>query len=583
MALKSKQYLRRDRDKAVDQQINYIRMLLGGSTPIPSLNNMFELSNSWQIQCQGQWVAEFSRLYYGAHRQKVDRRMQHVTPRSIRKHIKHLQSHLARENPILLEVVKSFRALDSVCLSLGVQKSNESLTTQVPWWPMIAVLGTFSSGKSTFINSYLGDTLQLTGNQAVDDRFTVICYAGDDQSHTLPGRALDADPRFPFFQMSRQIEDVAKGEGSRIDSYLQLKTTGCEKLRGKIMIDSPGFDADEQRNATLRITDHIIDLSDLVLVFFDARHPEPGAMQDTLEHLVANTINRPDSSKFLYILNQIDNAAREDNPEEVFAAWQRALAGKGLTAGRFYTIYNPSAAVPIENPKLRERFERKRDEDMAIIEARLDQVEVERAYRIIGVLENTAKNIQEQLVPSLREYRERWKRLTLWLDGLIFGLLLIVGLGWGISSEYWQGFSFNHPLITSMTVTPLSWGLFLGGIGLIAFSIHMCFRQVAAESIAQKISKDFKDNDLGEWLLRAFRHNTRRRYFMFGKEPIGYRYFVKRRLAQVLNDADGYIQSLNNRFADPSGSPVSAKPKPPETRPAPDISVVKKLPVSQGQ
>src|SRR5690606_41097475 len=86
------------------------------------------------------------------------------------------------------------------------------------------------------------------------------------------------------------------------------------------------------------ITNHIIDLSDLVLVFFDARHPEPGAMRDTLEYLVAGTLQRPDFNKFLYVLNQIDNAARENNPEEVFAAWQRALAQKGLTAGRFYRI-----------------------------------------------------------------------------------------------------------------------------------------------------------------------------------------------------------------------------------------------------
>ena len=43
----------------------------------------------------------------------------------------------------------------------------------------------------------------------------------------------------------------------------------------------------------------------------------------------------------------IDNAAREDNPEEVFAAWQRALAQQGLTAGRFYRIYDPKAAMPI--------------------------------------------------------------------------------------------------------------------------------------------------------------------------------------------------------------------------------------------
>ncbi len=507
--------------------------------------------------------------------------MQHVTPRSISKHIKHLQSHLARENPILLDVVKSFRVLDTVSYRLGLQDSNQSLTTQVPWWPMIAVLGTFSSGKSTFINSYLDEKLQLTGNQAVDDRFTVICYAGDSESHTLPGRALDADPRFPFFQMSRQIEEVATGEGSRINAYLQLKTTTSEKLRGKIIIDSPGFDADEQRNATLRISDHIIDLSDLVLVFFDARHPEPGAMQDTLEHLVANTIMRPDSSKFLFILNQIDNAAREDNPEEVFAAWQRALSQKGLTAGRFYTIYNPQAAVPIENPKLRERFERKRNEDMAIIEERLNQVEVERAYRIIGVLENTTKTIQDQLLPALRKCRERWQRRTLWLDGVVFAVLAMLMLGWGVSSEYWQGLSFNHPLIAAMTTTPVGWGLFLGGLGLIAFSIHLCLRQTAAESVAREIKRDFSDEEIGDWLLRAFRHNSRKRNFMLGREPAGYGYLVKRRLTQVLNDADRYIQNLNNRFADPSGSPQQARSEEAEQRPAPDISVVKKLPINQ--
>ena len=69
---------------------------------------------------------------------------------------------------------------------------------------------------------------------------------------------------------------------------------------------------------------HNIDLSDLVLVFFDARHPEPGTIYDTLEHFVSQTIQRPDSSKFLYILNQIDTTAREDNPEDVIASWQRA-------------------------------------------------------------------------------------------------------------------------------------------------------------------------------------------------------------------------------------------------------------------
>jgi hypothetical protein len=109
-------------------------------------------------------------------------------------------------------------------------------------------------------------------------------------------------------------------------------------------------------------------------------------MRDTLQHLVRDTLQRPDFNKFMFILNQIDNAAREDNPEEVFAAWQRALAQNGLTAGKFYRIYDPDSADQIPDEGLRRRFEEKRQSDMAEIESRMRQVEIERAYRVTGML-----------------------------------------------------------------------------------------------------------------------------------------------------------------------------------------------------
>ena len=55
--------------------------------------------------------------------------------------IERLQSHLERENPILLDVVKSFRALDRVAYRLGILERSESFATRVPWWPMVAVMG----------------------------------------------------------------------------------------------------------------------------------------------------------------------------------------------------------------------------------------------------------------------------------------------------------------------------------------------------------------------------------------------------------------------------------------------------------
>ena len=445
--------------------------------------------------------------------------------------LQRLETHLAQENPILLNVVKSFRALDAVAYRMGLLDLGDSYATRVPWWPLISVLGTFSSGKSTFINDYLRYKLQLTGNQAVDDKFTVICFSTDATPRILPGLALDADPRFPFYNISRDIDAVAQGEGRRVDAYLQLKTCPSEALRGKILIDSPGFDADLQRTSTLRITNHIIDLSDLVLVFFDARHPEPGAMKDTLQHLVAETISRPDSNKFLFVLNQIDATAREDNPEEVFAAWQRALASAGLTAGRFYRIYNLEAANPIDDDNLRQRFEQKRAVDMAELLGRMQQVEVERCYRIIGVLEKTAKAIQLDFVPRISATKRKWKLRVLLLDALVYGLVFSVLLASGISAGWWADGSFSPAWLHNLPD----------------------LLQLAAKTVIKGLGRETLSQEIKDSLIRAFKQNTRFMRLIFRTTPVGWGRRAQRGIIRVLSDADRYVESLNDRFANPSG------------------------------
>jgi len=465
----------------------------------------------------------------------------------IESRLQKLELHLKEENDILCNAVESFRELDKVAYKLGLLDLSESYAMRVPWWPMISILGTFSAGKSTFINSHLGYDLQRTGTQAVDDKFTVICFSNKNGVNVLPGIALDADPRFPFYQISREIEEFSTTGNQRVDTYIQLKTCSSEKLRGKILIDSPGFDADSQRAATLRITDHIIDLSDLVLVFFDARHPEPGAMHDTLEHLVAASIERHDSNKFLYILNQIDVAAREDNTEEVVAAWQRSLAHAGLTAGRFYRIYNPEVAMPIENPKIRERFEAKREADMKDILKRMDQVSIERAYRIIGVLEQTARDIENRFVPQLRDLIKRWKSRVFWTDGLVFLLLLIlVGLAYGVGA-------------LTLEMIPEDKAM-LGIAAVVAFValvlLHIKMSGWAASSILQKLKHEIADDHLRESLTRAFSKNTgliRILSMPLIKEPVGWGKASRRSIYNIFNKANDYVQNLNDRFTNPSG------------------------------
>ena len=468
-----------------------------------------------------------------------------------------LGAHLERENPVLMSAIKSFRELDRVGQRMGLLPDDESFASQIPWWPLISALGTFSSGKSTFINDFLGHKLQRTGNQAVDDRFTVICYSREQTGHAIPGVALDSDPRFPFYQISRDIEQVAEGEGRRIDSYLQLRTSPSERLRGKILIDSPGFDADAQRTATLRITDHIMDLSDLVLVFFDARHPEPGAMHDTLEHLVANTIRRADSDKFLYILNQLDTTAREDNPEEVIAAWQRALGEKGLTAGRFFSIYSSDAAVPIEEETLRRRYESKRDADLREIYGRVEQVEVERAYRIIGTLDQTARDIEENTVPLINRALERWRKRTLWGDALAFGGIFAAVAAVGDSFGLWDGMGSPLPLSDS----PLALLIGLASLLVLALAVHFGVRSAAARSLVRWTKKQSTQPGVRGDLTAAFLRSTKPWRSIFFRAPAGGGNRARRRLHLVRQSADQFIQTLNDQFTSPSGREPASGPK----------------------
>jgi ribosome biogenesis GTPase A len=479
--------------------------------------------------------------------------------KSIRERLAKLETHLNNENPLLLDVVSRFKKLDTVAYKMGLLKTTESYATSIPWWPLVSVLGTFSAGKSSFINNFLADKLQLTGNQAVDDKFTVITYSNNKENRVLPGVALNADPRFPFYQMSDEIDKVASGEGRRIDAYLQMKTSNSDKVSGKIIIDSPGFDADDQRNAILRLTDHIVDLSDLVLVFFDARHPEPGAMHDTLDHLVANTITRSDSEKFLYILNQIDSAAQEDNPEAVVAAWQRALAAKGLTAGRFYTIYNTDLAAPIEDEAVRKRFESKCEQDKSVIFDRIHQVEVERSYRIVGALETIANDIENQVVPTVKEAMSKWLKLVLTLDAMVVGLIVIVMFVLAQWFDVWALFSYDF---TSATlISSIKLGLTLFGFSVVHFMVRSFSAKVIARKIVNNVvidkslaGKHREVSTLAGNIKQAFLKNTQPLRSIFRPMPVGWSMRSRRVLAEVSSDSSEFIQTMNDRYTKPSGN-----------------------------
>ena len=485
-----------------------------------------------------------------------------MTPKkALLRRLETLEAHLRSEHPNLLPVIPTFRAFDKVLYRMGLLTQTESLSMRIPWWPMISVLGLFSAGKSSFINSYLGVPLQTSGNQAVDDKFTVVCFGPDRKYDALPGTALNADPRFPFYRMSDEIEKVAAGEGKRIDSYLQLKTCSSPRIKGKILIDSPGFDADDQRRSTLRVTDHILDLADLVLIFFDARRPEPGSMQDTLQHLVSHTVRRTDARKFLYILNQIDASAREDNPEEVVGAWQRSIAQAGLTTGKFYGIYNKDVAPPIPDPVKRARYEAKCDADLAEIHARITEVEFGRGYRIVGILDSLAKELAGEIVPQIEQLVAKWRRRVLWGDaaGLVvlaglFGLLayLIGGeaVGNGFSWLTQDKPEWFHGL-------PIRLALSLGGLVVVLGGWHHFLRSLVRRKMAEALPERSGQMDLN--LRHAFLKNTGLLSSVFRRRAAGWGSGTRKDIFIIREAIAHHVQVWNDAYTDPAGAKLEGR------------------------
>jgi len=449
-----------------------------------------------------------------------------------------LKEYLSAENPVLLDVISKYETLDKIARSMGFISSEETYTSNISWWPMISVLGTFSAGKSTFINSYIGEKIQDSGNQAVDDKFTVICYGNNEDLVTLPGLALDADPRFPFYNISDEVNKVDPGEGNRVNLYLQLKTLKTDRIKGKILIDSPGFDADSQRDGILKITSHIVEMSDLVLIFFDARHPEPGAMRDTLEHLVSSTIKHRDANKVLYILNQIDTTAKEDNLEDVIGSWQRALSKEGLISGNFYGIYDEESAMNIEDEALEKRLKSKKDDDLTRIADRMDKVSIERAYRIIKSLDDFAKEIKEEKMPLLQESLQRWSSKVFWSDLSIIALISIFTIFMQIQfSIFDKLFASDRSMIISLF------------IGVILFlSIHFKVRSFFAKYESKILAKTDKA------VAKAILHNTRWFNTIFGLKKRVWHKKTKGELDILMKQSRESIQRLNDQFVSPSGN-----------------------------
>ncbi|MFP5516639.1 MAG: hypothetical protein ACLGJC_26595, partial [Alphaproteobacteria bacterium] len=267
--------------------------------------------------------------------------------------------------------------------------------------------------------------------------------------------------------------------------------------------------------------------------------------------------------KVCYILNQVDTTAKEDNLEAVFGAWQRAIAQAGLVSGRFYAIYDQRSAVAIEDDGRRARYEARRDHDLAELHTRINEVEVARAYRIIGSIDSLTKELEGEVIPKLREAMAAWRRRVL-IGDAVWGVLLAVLLGTVVQTMgggfgALLGWMFDNPdggvplrLVGSVL---LLGGLFLAG--------HFKIRQFFAGRVAAGLSERFGDVDLN--LRQAFLANTRFFRSIFAKQPAGWGGRARKAIFAIREATAVHVQRINDLYTDPAGR----RARDPASAPAP--------------
>jgi hypothetical protein len=93
------------------------------------------------------------------------------------------------------------------------------------------------------------------------------------------------------------------------------------------------------------------------------------------------------------------------------------------------------------------------------------------------------------------------------------------------------------------------------GAYLVWLLVHFGVRRLAAASLMGTAERLGQKLGVRGSLKGAFRVNTKPWRSIFSRHPAGWTRRSRRLILKVLEDADRYVQDLNDRFTNPSGNP----------------------------
>lgn len=447
-----------------------------------------------------------------------------MAEKTVSKYLVNLEKHFANDNPVLLSAAKVFHELDQVEYDLGLIENEETTASKYSWWPVVSLIGGNSTAKSRFINSYLSMDQLLSGIQASSHKFTVLLNSNQTTPATLPGTALDVDHRYPFYQISEKIEQLQEGEGRRINSYLELKTINSDRLKGKLFIDAPNISATTATPVMSMLTTHILENSDLVLVFCDVFETATSFMNELIQQISSHQ----DTNKFIYLIDAPAATFYPTKSSEIISSWQRRLADIGLNTGQFILLPNQEHGTGAQNtPQFTE------------IDLRLANVEHDRSYRILNTLEKSIRDIENAVIPEVKDGVALWKERVNMSSLIILGSIAALA----VFAELQIG-------IIDLLFDPIIGPIVILVIIAVMLPLHLIMAKLQAKFIVNKLKTRQKELHLMENMGEMFESNlTFSRMLLNFSEPAGWNKKNKTRLTQLSDKTKDLVQALNDSFS----------------------------------
>ena len=234
------------------------------------------------------------------------------------------------------------------------------LDSTMKWKPLVLIIGSYSSGKSTLINELLENDVQRTGQAPTDDSFTVITSDGENVPGETPGSTLVNDPRYPFAGL--------KAYGENLISHLCLKNVPSPLLENTAIIDTPGMiDSTAERDRGynyLEVIGELAAMADMIVLMFDPH--KAGTIKENFSTIRNILPGRTGEDRVVYVMSRIDEC---DNLSDLIRSYGTLCWNISQMTGRkdmphVFLTYSPREARldqsnqewPQERQELREKI-----------------------------------------------------------------------------------------------------------------------------------------------------------------------------------------------------------------------------------